>query len=117
MRTTRPHTGNYPNILCPLKVAKPAAKVHNLQVRVWLNLNPSKKEKHRIWTLDRSTGKHMDFYRKFNYVLRSCHIEIYDECTGRYWDSISFIPHVRDLEWTQAQVPVFVKMRPLQACC
>lgn len=102
------------------------SKMHSLQIRVHLklNLSPEKSSENcRIWKFDRSTGKHLDFYRKYNYVLCRCQIEIYDESTAKYWDSVTFIPYTVDqidkyvfTEWTKAQIPVFVKMRPHQAC-
>ena len=85
---------------------------HKLQVRVTLNLNydSCNNSKRNTW---KCTGTAS--YKRFNYLLASLRIDIFDEYTQKNWDSFTFIPAKYDNDRLKivnnASIPIFVKIK------
>eukprot|EP01084_Bolivina_argentea_P146227 256116_1 len=87
---------------------------HPLYIRVMLMLNYDgySNHYHKAWKLD-ITGN--TSYKKYNYLLSSCRIDIFDKFTNKYWNSMTFLPskygayHLDIVN--NCSIPVFVKIK------
>ena len=95
---------------------------HKLRIRVMLDLNHDGYCNHdyKAWTFH-TTGYNTS-YKRYNYMLGSCRIDIYDQYAKKYWDSVTFLP-CKNAKATRitdaarldivnnASVPIFVKLK------